>query len=386
MKVVFDGTPFLLEKTGIGHYTENLIAHLLRSGIGLEAELFSISLRGGHRLKDVSPPLEGVTVKGFNLPANFLYYTWWRRTDAFPAESLLGGFDIFHATNYQAPALREARLVSTVHDINFVRFPEMQSRGIRRFIAYLPELLERSRVVLADSRFTADELSEVYGLPPGKVEVVYPGLNPVFLEEPDPGEIDTALRAYCLDPPYIAYVGNLHPRKNLATLLEAFALLRERGLEHRLAVIGGGGLGKLNNTEYRKLAFRVDDLGLGDEVVFTGYVPDERLRSLLASADMLVFPSIYEGFGLPPLEAMACGVPVITSRRASLPEVVGDAALLLEDPLEAEEIAARVEEVISDHVLRSRLVEGGRERARIFTWEKAAAQVMDIYKRVMEEV
>ena len=172
MKIVFDGTPFLLEKTGIGHYTENLAAHLLRARPELEIELFSISLRAGHRLRSVSPPLEGVGVKGYNLPANFLYYTWWKRTDSFPAESLLGDFDIFHATNYQAPALRGARLVSTVHDINFVRFPEMQSKGIRRFISYLPALLERSHMVLADSLFTARELAEVYELAPEKVRVV----------------------------------------------------------------------------------------------------------------------------------------------------------------------------------------------------------------------
>jgi glycosyltransferase involved in cell wall biosynthesis len=386
MKVVFDGTPFLLEKTGIGHYTENLAAHLLRSRPQLELEFFSISLRAGHRLKEASPFLEGVGVKGYNLPANFLYYTWWRRTNAFPAESLLGDFDIFHATNYQAPALRGAHLVSTVHDINFVRFPEMQSKGIRRFITALPALLEKSRMVLADSHFTAGELAEVYDLPPEKTRVVYPGLDPVFMEKPAPEEMETALRAYCLEPPYLAYIGNLHPRKNLATLLEAFSLLREGGLKHRLAVIGGGGLGKLNNTEYRKLMFRVEDLGLEEEVTFTGYVPDERLVSLLSQADMLIFPSIYEGFGLPPLEAMACGVPVITSSRASLPEVVGDAALLLEDPLQPQEIASKVDAIISDPALRSDLVERGRKRAGAFTWEKAAGQVLDVYDRVMGEV
>ena len=384
MKVVFDGTPFLLEKTGIGHYTENLIAQLKRERPELELGLFSISLRGGHRLKRVSPSLEGVEVKGYNLPANFLYYTWWPRTSLLPAESLVGDFDIYHAANYQAPALRRARLVSTIHDINFVRFPEMQSRGIRRFIKSLPGLLERSSMILADSRFTAEELSEVYGLHEEKVRVVYPGLNPVFLQEAGEEEVETALRAYCIEPPYLAYIGNLHPRKNLATLVEAFALLRERGLEHRLAVIGGGGLGRLNNNEYRKLMFRVKDLGLEEEVVFTGYVPDERLKCLLARADMLVFPSIYEGFGLPPLEAMACGVPVITSRRASLPEVVGEAALLLEDPLEAEEIAARVEDLISDPALRSRLVKEGRENARAFTWERAAREVLEVYRQVTE--
>jgi glycosyltransferase involved in cell wall biosynthesis len=166
--------------------------------------------------------------------------------------------------------------------------------------------------------------------------------------------------------------------------MEAFSLLRERGLEHQLAVIGGGGLGQLHNTEYRKLTRRVQDLGLTEEVVFTGYVPDERLNSLLAAADMLVFPSIYEGFGLPPLEAMSRGVPVITSRRASLPEVVGDAALLLEDPLDEREIADKVETLVGDASMRSDMVEKGRAFSRNFTWEKAASEVMDTYRQIME--
>lgn len=384
MKVFFDGTPFLLEKTGIGHYTQQLISHLLQQDADLEVGLLAISLRRGRQLRRVAPALPGITVRGYNLPANFLYYFWWCRTGMFPAESLVGAFDIYHATNYQAPALRRARLVSTVHDINFVRFPEMQSKGMRRFIRSLPQLLERSRAVLADSRFTADELRDVYRIADEKLHVVYPGLNPVFLEAPTPEEMETALRAYCLQPPYLAYIGNLHPRKNLATLVEAYNLLRRRGLRHKLAVIGGGGLGRLNSIEYQKLSRRVADLGLWEDVVFTGYVPDERLRSLLVQADMLVFPSIYEGFGLPPLEAMACGVPVITSRRASLPEVVGDAALLLDDPLDAEEIADKVEKLLGDRSLRSRLVEKGREQARRFTWKKAAREVREIYSRVME--
>ncbi|MDY6794618.1 MAG: glycosyltransferase family 1 protein [Actinomycetota bacterium] len=384
MKVVFDGTPFLLEKTGIGHYTDNMIAQLLRESAGLEISLFTISLRGGHRLKRSAPAIPGVEARGYNLPANFLYYHWWNRTSLFPAERLVGEFDIFHSTNYQAPVLREARLVSTVHDINFVRFPEMQSRGIRRFIKALPPLLERSSAVLADSHFTAGELMEVYGLPGDKLRVVYPGLNPVFRDEPGAEETETSLRAYCLEPPYLAYIGSLHPRKNLATLIEAYSMLRDRGLEHRLAVIGGGGLGQLHNVEYRKLTRRVRELGLEENIVFTGYVPDERLKCLLVAADMMVFPSIYEGFGLPPLEAMACGVPVITSRRASLPEVVGDAALLLEDPLEPTEIADKAEALLSDTSLRSELVERGRELSRRFTWAKAAREVLQVYRQVME--
>jgi glycosyltransferase involved in cell wall biosynthesis len=385
MKVVFDGTPFLLEKTGVGHYTENLISSLAARDRNLSLQLFALSLRAGHQLKKKSPPVAGLAVHGYNLPANLLYHHWWTRTSALPAESLLGDFDIFHSTNYQAPALREARLVSTVHDINFVRFPDMQSKGIRRFIESVPRLLERSRLVLADSRFTAHELQSEYGLGEDKLRVVYPGLNPAFESTPSEADIEDSLRAFGLEPPYLAYVGNLHPRKNLSTLIEAFSALKRRGLEHGLAVIGGGGLGRLNNTEYRRLAERVKSLGLQDEVAFTGYVPDGRLRCLLRAADALVFPSIYEGFGLPPLEAMACGVPVITSARASLPEVVGDAALLLEDPLDAGELADKIEMMLADAGLRSRLIERGLKRSTAFTWEKAAGQVLKAYREIMED-
>jgi len=295
--------------------------------------------------------------------------------------------DLVNGIPFFSPAYARKPRVGLMHHVHSRQFlvemgPVLGRVG--RAVEYVfPALLRYDRIICI-SRSTAEDMKRyLLGARKLSLEVVYPGLNPVFYREPDREERERALRAYCLQPPYIAYIGNLHPRKNLATLVEAFAILRGRGLEHRLAVIGGGGLGRLNNLEYRKLMRRVRDLGLEDEVVFTGYVPDERLKSLLAQADMLVFPSIYEGFGLPPLEAMACGVPVITSRRASLPEVVGDAALLLEDPLDAEEIATGVETLLRDASLRARLVEKGRERARMFTWEEAARKVLEVYGRVV---
>jgi glycosyltransferase involved in cell wall biosynthesis len=382
MKVFIDGTPFLIEKTGIGHYTENLLLALGRIDPGLQLGLFTISLRRGHRLPRLVPAVAGMEVRGFNLPANFLYYTWWRHFSSPAAERLVGEFDIFHAVNYQAPPCKRARLVSTIHDVNFLRFPEMQSKGIRRFSLTLEELIGRSAVVLTDSEFTSRELEELELAAADKLRVVYPGLHPVFYQTMDPERAQDIRDLFGLESPYLAYVGNLHPRKNLATLIEAFGILRRRGLPHRLAIIGGGGLGQLNNQEYRKLERRVNEMGLEEAITFTGYVADENLPALFAGAEAFIFPSLYEGFGLSPLEAMACGVPVVTSRRSSIPEVVGEAAVYLDEPRDAREIADKTEALLSDPALREELVDKGRTRVSLFTWEEAARRVLQIYQEV----
>ncbi len=385
MKVFIDGTPFLIEKTGIGHYTENLLRALSAADPGLELGLFTISLRRAHRLRRAAPEVEGLEVRGFNLPANFLYYSWWPRFPWPRAEGLLGRFDVFHAVNYQAPPLKAARLVSTIHDVNFLRFPEMQSRGIRRFSLTLGDLIRRSEVVLTDSEFTSRELEELGLAGAEKLRVVYPGLHPVFHREMEPERAAGIRELFGLEAPYLAYVGNLHPRKNLAALIDAFGILRRRGLPHRLAIIGGGGLGQMNNREYGKLARRVEEMGLEEAITFTGYVSDENLPALFSGAEAFVFPSLYEGFGLSPLEAMACGVPVVTSRRSSIPEVVGEAAVYLDEPRDPAEIADRTEALLADASLRARLKEKGRERVSLFTWEEAARRALEAYREVAGE-
>ena len=180
-------------------------------------------------------------------------------------------------------------------------------------------------------------------------------------------------------------MGNLHPRKNLAALIDAFGILRRRGLPHRLAIIGGGGLGQMNNREYGKLARRVEEMGLEEAITFTGYVSDENLPALFSGAEAFVFPSLYEGFGLSPLEAMACGVPVVTSRRSSIPEVVGEAAVYLDEPRDPAEIADRTEALLADASLRAWLKEKGRERVSLFTWEEAARRALEAYREVAGE-
>ncbi len=380
MRIALDGTPFLIEKTGIGHYTANLIEALHALQPDLDLVAFTVSLRAAHRLKSQVQELP-VEPRGFNLPANLLYYRIWPHLSVLPAERLLGTFDVFHATNYQAPALKRAALVMTIHDLNFVRFPEMQSKGIRRFMHTLPGLAEKAAAILVDSEFTAAEVADILHIGPEKVHVVYPGLDEKF-RRPASDEIERALDCYRLTQPYVAYVGNMHPRKNLYTLIEAYSQLHRQGLEHRLAVIGGGGLGALNNREYLKLKEMVAQAGLEEVVTFTGYVPDKWLPALLSGSDALVLPSLYEGFGLPPLEAMACGVPVLVSRRASLPEVVGEAGRYVEDPLDAAEIAMALGDLLSDRAAQESMRERGMTQARRFDWTDTARRTLDIYREV----
>ncbi len=383
MKVFLDGTPFLIEKTGIGHYAENLLLALRREDPALELGIYTISMRRAHHLAARAPSVRDMAIKGLNLPANLLYYAWWPRFSRPSAEDLLGSFDILHAVNYQAPPLRRARLVTTIHDVNFLRFPDLQSRGMRRFNLTLRSLVERSALVLTDSEFTAQELLELGLAGEDRLRVVYPGLHPAFTRPRDEGGAEEARLRYGLRPPYLAYVGNLHPRKNLAALIEAYALIVRDGLPHRLAIIGGGGLGQLHDREYRRLLERVEEVGLRDKISFTGYVEDADLPALLSGADAMIFPSLYEGFGLPPLEAMACGVPVVASRRASIPEVTGDAAVYIEEPSDPREIAVKVEGLLGDPALREDLARRGRERARLFTWEEAARRVLECYREVV---
>jgi glycosyltransferase involved in cell wall biosynthesis len=209
------------------------------------------------------------------------------------------------------------------------------------------------------------------------VEVVYPGVGQAFRVIEDQHHLAMVRELCGLDRPFILNVGTLEPRKNLATLLDAYAALRRRGLEHRLVIAGGRGW--LYDGVFR----RVEELSLEDDVLFLGYVAEEHLPALYCLADLLVFPSLYEGFGLPPLEAMACGTPVITSNSSSLPEVVGEAGLMVpaQDP---EALAETIAMVLADPGLREDLVRKGLSRASEFTWQAAGEKLLAIYQGLHE--
>ncbi len=303
---------------------------------------------------------------------------WHRLRLPIPVEWFTGPVDIFHSTDFVLPPVRQARTILTVHDLTFMRLPQCAEAGLRAYLnKVVPRSIERADLVLADSQSTKDDLIELLGVSPDKIGVVYAGVEKRF--RPMEGEIalERARKRYGLDFPFILSLGTLEPRKNFTGLIEAYALMRGRGQrvgDRGLKLVIAGGKGWL----YDEIFAKVEELGLAGEVIFPGFVADEDLPALYNLAELFVFPSLYEGFGLPPLEAMACGTPVVTSDRPSLPEVVGEAGLMVEatDP---EALAEAMERVLTDENLRREMREKGLKQAEKFTWEAAAEKLLEAY-------
>jgi glycosyltransferase involved in cell wall biosynthesis len=291
--------------------------------------------------------------------------------------------DIVHDPTGVSPFLVPRRLarfarVTTIHDMVPFVHPETHERLTNLlFRHYIPHTLPFVDRIITVSRASERDIVRFFRVRPDCVATIPFGVSPRFGPRAASQVFDTLSR-YGIVPPYLLTVGALQARKNLETLLESFARLRVEGLPHRLVVVGR----KAWKSE--GIFHRLDDLGLGDAVVLTGYVDDADLPALYAGAACFVFPSIYEGFGLPPLEAMACGVPVVTSNTSSLPEVVGDAAITV-DPHDVSGFVAAIRTIVDQPALADKLRARGLERAQRFTWERAAAAHALLYHDVVEQ-
>jgi glycosyltransferase involved in cell wall biosynthesis len=264
--------------------------------------------------------------------------------------------------------------VLTVHDLSYLFFPQGFRALNRSYLQTFTRLsVRRARRVIAVSESTKRDLVEQYGLSPDKVDVVHNGVDPGFQPLPV-GQVAAFRREKGLPDRFILFVGTLEPRKNVVRLVEAYArLTKERP---PLMLVGGKG------WLYDEIFTRVEALGLSSEVRFVGYVPADALPLWYSAADLFVYPSLYEGFGLPPLEAMACGTAVISSTASSLPEVVGEAGLLI-DPADTEALAKAMEQVLSDTEMRKQMQSAGLVQAQNFSWEKTARQTIESYRRAL---
>jgi len=285
--------------------------------------------------------------------------------------------DLLFVPAHVLPIVHPRRSVVTIHDLGYLYYPQAHRLLDRLYLDLSTRYNARAAThLIADSSATERDLIERYGTNPDKITVIYPGYdNTVFQPTRDKEVIEAVKARHGIAGDYILFVGTLQPRKNLARLIEAFSNLQYPISNIQLLISGKKG------WLYEEIFRRVEELGLEERVVFTDYVPEGDLPALLSGARLFVFPSLYEGFGMPVLEAMACGTPVVCSNTSSLPEVAGDAALLV-DPLDVGELAAALARVLDDAELRAELIQRGFEQAKGFSWEKCARETLDVLESV----
>ncbi len=359
MRVGLDATPLLGPRTGVGTYTAELIEALAQVAPQVQLVATAFSARGTAALAGQLP--DRVRVRTRRVPARLLRSAWLRLPFP-PVEVLVGRVDVFHGTNFVAPAGRRARPVVTVHDLSYLDYPHAVVTASLAYRRLVPLAIARGAVVCTPSRAVAQELLGRYRIDADRVHATPLGIDSVWLE--DPGSVPAPARGP--QSAYLVAVGTLEPRKNLTTLLDAYRLATARGVElPRLLLVGAQGWGA-----------DLDTSGLTPgHVVCAGYLPFEELRAVVAAAVGLVFPSIYEGFGLPPLEALACGIPVIASDLAVTREVLGDQASFV-DATTAEALLAGIQGALADPVGTPA---SRRAHARAFTWEACARATLAAY-------
>lgn len=358
-------------RAGVSHYIEQVLLHLAQID---RANHYTVYTTRGLDQAALGLPANFV-VKPSRLPTiNPRVRIPWEQGIA--PLLLRGTTDLYHGCLNVAPLLSPVPTVITIHDLAFIRFPQT-FRAYNRIYLDLATRLSARRAsrILAVSEHTKREVVGLLGIPPERV-IVTPNAARSHFRPSAPAAIEQLRARHGLPERFVLYVGTLEPRKNLTTLLEAFALV-SRSVPDVPLLIGGG-----KGWMYEPIFARLEQLNLRDRVKFAGYLPEEELPLWYAAATVFVFPSIYEGFGMPPLEAMACGTPVITSNTSSLPEVVGDAGLMVA-PTDTIGLAEAIRRVLVDADLRTELRQRGLARARRFSWADTAAKTLVAYREAV---
>jgi glycosyltransferase involved in cell wall biosynthesis len=374
MRIGIDYTSAATQGAGIGRYTRELIRALIALPSDYRYSLFYASRA---RIQESEIRNQRSEIHHLPIDDKWLARIWQRARLPIPIELVTGKIDLFHSPDFTLPpTLPGVPTLLTVHDLSFIRDPDSAWPSLRAYLMKaVPRSVKRATHILADSHATKDDLIDLFNTPSEKITVLYSGVEARFKPIQDRAEIDRVREKYGIgSQPFALSLGTLQPRKNYRRLIEAFAKLNNDQLN---LVIGGG-----KGWMFDDLFTLVQSWQLEDRVHFIGFVDDEDLPRLYSAASLFVYASLYEGFGLPLLEAMACGTPVIGSNTSSLPEVIGDVGLQV-DPKDVEAIAHAMKQMLDRSDLRDRSVSAGLDRVKQFTWEKAARELLSIYGQLL---
>lgn len=368
MRIAFDGTTLTPGRTGVGYYTEHLLQHLAREVESTGDEIVVLS----NKPIDTQCPLPThVRVHdGHRFPVRI----GWMQMRANRALDALRP-DVAHFTNGMIPIGAPVSTIVTIHDMSLRLYP--RCHPVRRLLLNRPLMhvaIKQAASIVTVSDSARRDLLRLHRVPADRVSVVHEAASPAFRPIDDRATLDRVRAHYGLPPRFVLYVGTIEPRKNLSRLVEAFADARARGMPHHLVCVGPYGWSS------RDLSGRIESLGLTDTVHFTGYAKFEDLPAIYNLADFFVFPSLYEGFGLPVVEAMASGIAVITSNTSSLGEIAADAAATI-DPANTDALADAMVRLATDTEWRRELGERGLRRSRMFSWTQTAKEMLAVYHR-----
>jgi glycosyltransferase involved in cell wall biosynthesis len=386
MKIAIEGFYLMMPRTGMGNYLYSLVCEMMKIAPENRYYLYDMPLGDTfYRMVELKTDLSNIDEFTNLSKIPFPFLTLTRMVHLFLSRMRgdnkirIEEVDILWGPAFRGISRESFKTVITIHDMAHEYYPEyVPATALRYLKRGLPETAKRVDIILAVSGNTKEDIVRFLDVPEEKVKVIYLGISRGFHPVSDTGMLDSVRKRYNLPERFILYVGAIQPRKNITGLIKAYhRLCTKEKLDHLLVI--GGPLGWKSRDMFRL----IKECGISKRIIFTGYIEEADLPAIYSLADVFVFPSFYEGFGLPVVEAMACGVPVVTSNVSSLPEVTGDAAFLV-NPYSTDDLAQGIRQVFSDNDLRQNLIKKGLERVKLFTWERCAREILKVFEELVD--